>query len=119
MQALTKNNGSLTNNIVTSIAILQQQMNVMQTSMQNSAMAGTAHRLPQQLLPNTKRLPKNKLILNSITHPLNTNSSSKPNTSPPIILTEDVATEEAEDKADKEAAEDVVDEADIPSHHQT
>ena len=45
MQALTENNGSLTNNVVTSIAALQQQMNAIQTSMQHFAMAG-ANRTP-------------------------------------------------------------------------
>ena len=47
--------------------------------------------------------------------PIHWKSSSKPNTSPPIILAEEVADaadEEVEDEADDEATED------MPSHHQ-
>ena len=110
IQALTANNGNLTNNVATSISALQQQMHSMQTTIQNLAMAGT-NRPPNA--PPANQLPplhnnSTNLPLNNITLPPNTNNSSSINTSPPTItagVAEDAAVEEVADEADKEAVE--------------
>ena len=118
IESLTTNNANLTNNVAASVSALQQQMNAIQSSLQNLAMAGVNRApaappaAPQQAY---QQPPQNKFQqpAQNQSHPqqyyppLNSNSSS--NINHQIIKAEeeaDAAADEAEDVVD---VEDVVD----------